>query len=130
MIWRPPRSTRTDTRFPYTTRFRSGPLALRSASKLPPPLRGRSRFCFQIRQKLRHAAVELREEDTQLEFLYDRFLLVEPEDRCVVSQRDVVLLVAGYRFDVVKRHTSAAQVLREGRSEAVENGFGSINADG
>src|SRR3546814_15837882 len=23
MIWRPPRSTRTDTLFPYTTRFRS-----------------------------------------------------------------------------------------------------------
>src|SRR3546814_2937152 len=25
MIWRPPRSTRTDTLFPYTTLFRSGP---------------------------------------------------------------------------------------------------------
>src|SRR3546814_11181367 len=27
MIRRPPRSTRTDTLFPYTTRFRSGPVA-------------------------------------------------------------------------------------------------------
>src|SRR3546814_12418635 len=27
MIWRPPRATRTDTLFPYTTLFRSGPEA-------------------------------------------------------------------------------------------------------
>src|SRR3546814_2595106 len=31
MIRRPPRSTRTDTRFPYTTLFRSCPTRLRSA---------------------------------------------------------------------------------------------------
>src|SRR3546814_17452565 len=32
MIRRPPRSTRTDTRFPYTTRFRSGPVLLSKLS--------------------------------------------------------------------------------------------------
>src|SRR3546814_10254774 len=34
MIPRPPRSTRTDTLFPYTTRFRSGPEGGRSAARL------------------------------------------------------------------------------------------------
>src|SRR3546814_1226354 len=33
MIRRPPRSTRTDTLFPYTTLFRSGPAALRCTSR-------------------------------------------------------------------------------------------------
>src|SRR3546814_20214338 len=40
MIRRPPRSTRTDTLFPYTTLFRSGVLladAAQSAGKLPLP---------------------------------------------------------------------------------------------
>src|SRR3546814_7520704 len=32
MIRRAPRSTRTDTRCPYTTLFRSGPLAIRNAA--------------------------------------------------------------------------------------------------
>src|SRR3546814_13091859 len=48
MIRRPPRSTRTDTLFPYTTLFRSpcgcGPplgRARRVAVRRPPPLRGR-----------------------------------------------------------------------------------------
>src|SRR3546814_9686471 len=35
MIRRPPRSTRTDTLFPYTTLFRSGLLMPRSAPKAP-----------------------------------------------------------------------------------------------
>src|SRR3546814_12423396 len=35
MIRRPPRSTRTDTRFPYTTLFRSGESLERESSKLP-----------------------------------------------------------------------------------------------
>src|SRR3546814_17445261 len=34
MIRRPPRSTRTDTLFPYTTLFRSGRLRGRSASRI------------------------------------------------------------------------------------------------
>src|SRR3546814_2374940 len=34
MIRRPPRSTRTDTRFPYTTLFRSGPSRPRCAGHL------------------------------------------------------------------------------------------------
>src|SRR3546814_16817792 len=33
MIRRPPRSTRTDTLFPYTTLFRSGPAALRPCAE-------------------------------------------------------------------------------------------------
>src|SRR3546814_4317541 len=33
MIRRPPRSTRTDTLFPYTTLFRSGPGPLRGATR-------------------------------------------------------------------------------------------------
>src|SRR3546814_18359938 len=35
MIRRPPRSTRTDTRFPYTTRFRSQRAALCSHKRMP-----------------------------------------------------------------------------------------------
>src|SRR3546814_9779510 len=37
MIRRPPRSTRTDTLLPYTTRFRSGAAALRAEYKLAHP---------------------------------------------------------------------------------------------
>src|SRR3546814_5218066 len=40
MIRRPPRSTRTDTLFPYTTLFRSSPTGLAACCLLPP----RSRF--------------------------------------------------------------------------------------
>src|SRR3546814_2949266 len=34
MIRRPPRSTRTDTLFPYTTLFRSGPAGMEAARRL------------------------------------------------------------------------------------------------
>src|SRR3546814_1378459 len=37
MIRRPPRSTRTDTLFPYTTLFRSGPVRSVRSRLLPPP---------------------------------------------------------------------------------------------
>src|SRR3546814_19823332 len=37
MIRRPPRSTRTDTRFPYTTLFRSDHAPARAAAPGPPP---------------------------------------------------------------------------------------------
>src|SRR3546814_4513329 len=40
MIRRPPRSTRTDTLFPYTTLFRSGGLAVGSRSRAGAPARG------------------------------------------------------------------------------------------
>src|SRR3546814_1062879 len=36
MIWRPPRSTRTDTLFPYTTLFRSNDATLSTLSKILP----------------------------------------------------------------------------------------------
>src|SRR3546814_6958523 len=38
MLRRPPRSTRTDTRFPYTTRFRSPPAIARAWSPAPQKL--------------------------------------------------------------------------------------------
>src|SRR3546814_12974299 len=41
MIRRPPRSTRTDTLFPYTTLFRSLPLAERVAAMRDPALKAR-----------------------------------------------------------------------------------------
>src|SRR3546814_4166285 len=40
MIRRPPRSTRTDTLFPYTTLFRSVPVPRRSVRKLGNSIRG------------------------------------------------------------------------------------------
>src|SRR3546814_13702481 len=46
-MWRPPRSTRTDTLFPYPTLFRSGPSAARGGdlgychpSRMPPDFAG------------------------------------------------------------------------------------------
>src|SRR3546814_6119000 len=45
MILRPPRSTRTDTRFPYTTLFRSCSLRSRPATPRSPTLRARSFIC-------------------------------------------------------------------------------------
>src|SRR3546814_1760884 len=56
MIRRPPRSTRTDTPFPYTTLFRS-----------PPPLRdGRHRPC---RRPARHPARRSEEHTSELQSL-------------------------------------------------------------
>src|SRR3546814_5883852 len=47
MIRRPPRSTRTDTLFPYTTLFRSllGPSPRSSGRCAPPPLRAAIQDC-------------------------------------------------------------------------------------
>src|SRR3546814_2348140 len=46
MIRRPPRSTRTDTLFPYTTLFRSpGPAGHARATRLPRPCRGSRTRC-------------------------------------------------------------------------------------
>src|SRR3546814_9342470 len=61
MIRRPPRSTRTDTLFPYTTLFRSSRSLNRQAKRLPPaersPLNDRRSYggrgsIFQTRQRL------------------------------------------------------------------------------
>src|SRR3546814_5579654 len=68
MIRRPPRSTRTDTLFPYTTLFRSGrdrrtrPVRARRArlAQLRPHLRPRHRVCAGIR----HAQSRRSEEHT------------------------------------------------------------------
>src|SRR3546814_8169045 len=46
MIRRPPKSTRTDTLFPYTTLFRSSPQPRHSPSRFaPPPVRKSWRMC-------------------------------------------------------------------------------------
>src|SRR3546814_3965362 len=42
MIRRPPRSTRTDTRFPYTTLFRSSPVVPKAVTPSQPASRQRS----------------------------------------------------------------------------------------
>src|SRR3546814_11415563 len=41
MLRRPPRSTRTDTLFPYTTLFRSGVVAFRDSNGIRPLVLGR-----------------------------------------------------------------------------------------
>src|SRR3546814_387280 len=60
MIRRPPRSTRTDTRFPYTTLFRSNPgcavLACAPDRRAGPAARGRDAACPGEVQILRQAA--------------------------------------------------------------------------
>src|SRR3546814_16749272 len=52
MIRRPPRSTRTDTLFPYTTLFRSPAVAPRPAPKAPPPPRPSAQNSLMSRQEL------------------------------------------------------------------------------
>src|SRR3546814_14139846 len=60
MLRRPPRSTRTDTLFPYTTRFRSG--SERSiASTLVPYLPDRACFGWRIRLAEAPPVVRVRE---------------------------------------------------------------------
>src|SRR3546814_1664096 len=58
MIRRPPRSTRTDTLFPYTTLFRSDLDSVRPACQ--PPIADAGPHCSHVRQGLRsfHDATE------------------------------------------------------------------------
>src|SRR3546814_1847181 len=58
MIRRPPRSTRTDTLFPYTTLFRSGP-AEGGAREPVPPGDGAGRPGARARDALDHRAATL-----------------------------------------------------------------------
>src|SRR3546814_3505668 len=72
MIRRPPRSTRTDTLFPYTTLFRSIDVAAgdRAASPAPTPTRAVSRcqkFCA-----VPHSAVEMDQIETPLKMTQRR----------------------------------------------------------
>src|SRR3546814_7134580 len=60
MIRRPPRSTRTDTLFPYTTLFRSPP---RRPSEPPAAARRRRPCTVQRQQRGRGSAVEQRSEE-------------------------------------------------------------------
>src|SRR3546814_5333865 len=52
MIRRPPRSTRTDTLFPYTTRFRSAPAPAGLCPTCETPYRADANFCFNCGTKL------------------------------------------------------------------------------
>src|SRR3546814_6405415 len=62
MIRRPPRSTRTDTLFPYTTLFRSQPRRDRprpAARRSPrPPDRARRRGCAMTERAVRHTTLQ------------------------------------------------------------------------
>src|SRR3546814_14000964 len=77
MIPRPPRSTRTDTLFPYTTLFRSPCLALRSN-------RSHGSLTFVIRWNERHAYCKLwrysRPESSNL-FFFDQSIGPSYDDR-------------------------------------------------
>src|SRR3546814_10043385 len=59
MIRRPPRSTRTDTLFPYTTRFRSGETErdLNQLFKVVAGIGGRSGSNGQVREMLPHGVL-------------------------------------------------------------------------
>src|SRR3546814_15202877 len=59
MIRRPPRSTRTDTLFPYTTLFRSPTLGVRSA-KRPRTGRSREETCRTFPEHLRAGEATMR----------------------------------------------------------------------
>src|SRR3546814_5660593 len=58
MIRRPPRSTRTDTLFPYTTRFRSGERAHIAAEC--EAIRGGAEFRVQFGQAMENVTLQLR----------------------------------------------------------------------
>src|SRR3546814_2248758 len=76
MIWRPPRSTRTDTRFPYTTLFRS----IRPNCDCD-PVRGVPAFQFQRRPAMPLVLISHRRHDAAL--FADRpiiFLIRDPRD--------------------------------------------------
>src|SRR3546814_1666548 len=62
MIRRPPRSTRTDTLFPYTTLLRSPPLQpIRGCRRLPPPTASRAPAQRCSRQVAKSLPTELAE---------------------------------------------------------------------
>src|SRR3546814_17894869 len=54
---RPPRSTRTDTLFPYTTPFRSAPISTMQGG-LPPWMNIQGDFAKQIKKALVHFGIE------------------------------------------------------------------------
>src|SRR3546814_17016439 len=58
MIRRPPRSTRTDTLFPYTTLFRSFRFQPRRGPRQPVQDRGQHRFAVGVEQRQRIERVE------------------------------------------------------------------------
>src|SRR3546814_4685049 len=80
MIRRPPRSTRTDTLFPYTTLFRSGSrpraeargrgqIALRAADDRPRPLQGGQRYAGAPRRRQVARAGRSEEHTSELQSL-------------------------------------------------------------
>src|SRR3546814_1059976 len=61
MIRRPPRSTRTDTLFPYTTLFRSNRRVQDTIYKEWEDDRGNEQFFVEVRNRIRKAMVEVKE---------------------------------------------------------------------
>src|SRR3546814_7056339 len=101
MIRRPPRSTRTDTLFPYTTLFRSQPRRDRprpAARRSPrPPDRARRRGCAMTERAVRH---------TTLQKLLSRFHF--GVTLFAVALSGITILLAGIRSE---EHTSELQSL-------------------
>src|SRR3546814_10469913 len=69
MIRRPPRSTRTDTLFPYTTLFRSWPSRSRASALPPPPGPDRDDACARRSRQPRAAAPRSEEHTSELQSL-------------------------------------------------------------
>src|SRR3546814_7472477 len=98
MIRRPPRSTRTDTLFPYTTLFRSGGVCLSGGG----PLAGRMATVFPESQAMVLALAAARRAAADGEV---------PIGAAVVGPSGAVLSVAGNRTIVDRDPTAHAEML-------------------
>src|SRR3546814_1675930 len=108
MIRRPPRSTRTDTLFPYTTLFRSAPglglLEDFSAGKVDSAFQNGQRrseehtselqslmrisyavFCLKKKKKYRHSKIHTTTLRTQTEILFNRQLHRRPDHHITLT---------------------------------------------
>src|SRR3546814_1631109 len=100
MIRRPPRPTRTDTLFPYTTLFRSLSPLLDALLELDPPTRERS-------------LASLREEDPQLAEDLAGLLVLEEEGDDFLSQ-PLIAPLPGARPDALIGPYKLERLLGEG----------------
>src|SRR3546814_18593251 len=85
MIRRPPRSTRTDTLFPYTTLFRSEHEVQRFDRCIPDALRGQ-----RTRQLVVEAGLELAAPAVEDEIQMHGLAVPEHGDRAVIARPDIV----------------------------------------
>src|SRR3546814_17627147 len=105
MIRRPPRSTRTDTLFPYTTLFRSGRSGDRQGLSGDDERRARHRddegYCRRSRRRCGLAR------DARADAGRGRFLVRAPQDRkSVVSGKSVSVRVALGGRSIIKNNNS------------------------